>query len=190
VSHPKFGQLELVAGRQIVTAERLEILALGTNQYWEDGQAICDVISSVAKANAVPVLPWGFGKWMGARRRIVVSLIERFSDGLLYLGDNGGRPQILPYPPEFAQAAEIGMKVLPGSDPLPFASEYNKPGSFGFYVDFIQDYDGVWTSICELLRGNRVDVKGFGSPETPIRFLRNQLAMQYVMRTSRKSKSC
>jgi hypothetical protein len=189
VSHPKFGQLELVAGRQIVTAERLEILALGTTQHWEDGQAIRDVIASVDKANAVPVLPWGFGKWLGARRHTVVSLIEQYSDGPLYLGDNSGRPRVLPYPPEFDQAAKLGMKILPGSDPLPFSSEYDRAGAFGFFVDYVEDRDSVWTSLRELLRKNRANISGFGDLESPIRFLRNQVAMQYVMRVARIGKA-
>lgn len=41
--HPDFGKLIIIAGRQIVTAERLEVLALGTDKSIPDGNLIVDV---------------------------------------------------------------------------------------------------------------------------------------------------
>jgi hypothetical protein len=52
-SHPVLGKIEIVAGRQIVTAEKLEILALGMFEKLEDGQAASDVVTSVISSGAV-----------------------------------------------------------------------------------------------------------------------------------------
>ena len=41
----------------------------------------------------------------------------------MFLGDNGGRSSMLPYPTQFNLAEANEMKILPGSDPLPFPQE-------------------------------------------------------------------
>jgi len=186
-THSRLGEIEVVAGRQIVTAEKLEVLALGTRHEWDDGLPAETVIRSVLEAGAIPVLPWGFGKWLGRRRRVIESLIEKFDDGSVYLGDNGGRSAVLPTPPEFALAQARGIQVLPGSDPLPFESEYSRAGSFGFQVDGLPVKDGVWPILCAMLQRDEAKLKPFGRLESPIRFARNQIAMQYRTRfASRK----
>jgi len=184
--HPDLGEIAIVAGRQIVTAERLEILALGSVGKWEDGLAVSDVVQSVIDSGAIPVLPWGFGKWLGRRSSIVASLIENFSDGSLYLGDNSGRPGMMPVPAEFTAASGSAMRILPGSDPLPFKSEYDRAGSFGFYVDDVSDREGVWSGLRTMLRQGDGSLHCYGSLESPFRFVRNQVAMQYVMRVSNR----
>lgn len=181
-NHPNLGEIAIVAGRQIVTAERLEILGLGSLKKWQDGLPAADIIESIADSGAVPVLPWGFGKWLGFRRRIVHGLIEKFAPGALYLGDNSGRPGIMPEPREFVLARELGMRILPGSDPLPFKSEYNRAGSFGFYLEGVVTDEGLWPSIRSLLTQSENSLHRYGTLESPFRFMRNQLAMQYVTR--------
>jgi hypothetical protein len=188
-SHPQFGSLEIVAGRQIVTAERLEVLALGTTRTWEDGQTTGHVIASVTDAGAVSVLPWGFGKWLGRRRRVVESLINEFGGGSVYLGDNSGRSAVLPTPPEFALAEAKGMRVLPGSDPLPFESESNRAGSFGFQIDCLSVQDSAWKELCVMLTQGQGELRPFGKLESPFRFARNQIAMQYKTRIAGRKRA-
>ena len=188
-SHPNLGQIEIIAGRQIVTAERLEILGLGLVGIPLDGQPTSEVVSRVIESGAIPILPWGFGKWLGARRQVVNDLIDNFSDGSLYLGDNSGRPGIMPTPAEFVQANELGMRILPGSDPLPFASEYNRAGSFGFYVDDVADREGVWTGLRAMLQQGDGQLRSYGSLESTFRFVRNQVAMQYFTRITNRRKA-
>jgi hypothetical protein len=188
-SHPTKKSIALIAGRQIVTAERLEILGLGLLECPQDGQPISDVVKIVLDRGAIPVLPWGFGKWLGARRRVVNETMSVFSGGSLYLGDNSGRPGILPTPPEFALANSLGMKILPGTDPLPFSSECDRAGSFGFYVDALGDRDRLWTGLRSLLRNGEGHLSSYGSLESPFRFVRNQVAMQYVTRISNRRKA-
>jgi hypothetical protein len=167
--HRDHGDIELVAGRQIVTAEKLEVLALGSLDVWEDGMPARAVIESVIEAGA--------------------SLIEKFDDGSVYLGDNGGRSAILPTPPEFALAGERGIRILPGSDPLPFDSEYNRAGSYGFQVDDLPLRDGIWAELCAMLQRGDGKLRPFGALESPFRFARNQLAMQYVTRIASRKRA-
>ncbi|BCL61860.1 hypothetical protein DGMP_25530 [Desulfomarina profundi] len=52
-------RLFVVAGRQIVTAERLEVLALGTTTEFDDGTPIIRTIELVHQEKGLAVLPWG-----------------------------------------------------------------------------------------------------------------------------------
>lgn len=187
--HPEYGELELVAGRQIVTEEKIEVLALGALNEWEDGLPAQAVVQSVIEEGAIPVIPWGFGKWLGRRRRVIEALIDEFDDKFVYLGDNGGRSAILPTPPEFALAEDRGMRILPGSDPLPFESEYDRAGSYGFRVGNFPQRDHVWPDLCEMLQRGDGELTPFGSLEKPLRFARNQLAMQYMTRIASRSRA-
>jgi hypothetical protein len=77
VTAERHGQrLYIIAGRQIVTAERLEVLALGFEGFVPDGEPIRGVIHRVRSAGAVPVIPWGFGKWWGGRGKVVSGLLK------------------------------------------------------------------------------------------------------------------
>jgi hypothetical protein len=185
-AHPDLGEIVVVAGRQIVTAERLEILALGSVQKWDDGLAVYDVVQSVIDSGAIPVLPWGFGKWLGQRSDIVANLIKKFDDGSLFLGDNSGRPELMPTPAEFTGVSGSAMRILPGSDPLPFKSEYDRAGSFGFYIDDLSQHEGVWNGLRKKLQQGEGRIHCYGSLESPLRFIRNQVAMQYVTRVSNR----
>lgn len=180
--HPTLGEIFIVAGRQVTTREHLEILVLGTLSKWDDGLPAADVVDLAIREGAIPVLAWGFGKWLGRRRHVVESLIDRFSDGSLFLGDNSGRPRVIARPAQFTRAEALGVRILRGTDPLPFRSEYNRAGSFGFYVDGIMIDDGIWAGLCAKLLQNDVTLHNFGSLEMPYRFVRNQLAMQFVTR--------
>jgi hypothetical protein len=182
--HPEFGRIHIIAGKQIVVAERLEVLALGCAKSWADGLPASEVIDGVTSSGAVAVLPWGFGKWLGRRGRILRSLLEQHHSQCLFLGDNSGRPIFFAEPNEFELGRRLGLKVLPGTDPLPFASEARRAGSFGGLVDGLVSDLKPWTDLCRHLVQPDLTIQPFGRLETPLRFLRNQLAMQYVTRTS------
>ena len=57
-------KLILIAGRQMITKENLEFLALVTNEKFDNGKPIKDLIIEVLKAESIPVIPWGVGKWL------------------------------------------------------------------------------------------------------------------------------
>ena len=89
----------IVAGRQIITAEGLELLALVTDSTFKDGLPINSALSTVREQDAVPVLPWAAGKWLGKRGKILSSLLAAEVNNDLCLGDNSGRPALPTRPP-------------------------------------------------------------------------------------------
>jgi len=171
--------LVTVAGRQMVSRERLEVLALGTRQQFKEGQPAQTLIQKVAQAGAIPVLPWGVGKWMGARGRVVESLIESSALPPFFLGDNANRPAFWPPPSQFRRAEEQGIRNLSGSDPLPFPEEVQRVGSFGVVLNGALDLDRPAEDLKRMLLDPTTTFRQFGRRETPGRFVRNQLKMQY-----------
>jgi hypothetical protein len=132
----------------------------------------------VKECGAVPVIPWGFGKWMGTRGKIVRDLLELARKTDIFLGDNGGRPAFLPRPVHFNSAESLGIRILPGSDPLPFSSEYWRPGSFGFLVEGAMNHEHPGKDLGYILLDPNTLPKPYGKLENPYRFFRNQIAMQ------------
>ena len=186
-AHSAKGQgIFLIAGRQIVTEENLEVLALVTDENFEDGAPLEVVIQEIIDSGGIPVIPWGFGKWMGGRGAILTNLLETGKFPLLFLGDNSGRPIFWPRPSRFQQAERRGVKILPGTDPLPFASESWRPGNFGFTIQGSLNPEEPAKSIKQILLDPTTQPQAYGSLETPLRFVRNQLAMQLLKRQRRK----
>jgi hypothetical protein len=126
--------LILIAGRQIVTAENLELLAIGCRRGPADGSPIRDALHAITEAGAAPILPWGFGKWLGQRAGTVRDLLFSHDVPRFHLGDNGGRLRMLPPPALFEQARNKGIAILPGSDPLAIPAHVRRPGSYGFLL--------------------------------------------------------
>lgn len=171
-------RLVVVAGRQIRTSDGLEVLALCSRAEFEAERALEATIRTVGEAGAVPVVPWGFGKWWGRRGRRLRSLLERAEPGTLLLGDNSGRLRGAPRPALFRRAEERGVPVLPGSDPLPFRGEEEKVGSFGAFVRIHPGLERPAAVLREHLLGLRRSPRPYGEGETPGRFLRHQVALQ------------
>lgn len=174
-NHPP---LFLVSGRQIVTEEKLEVLALATGNEFADGRPLEDTVESVIEDGAIPVIPWGFGKWEGRRGRILWNYLEKAPNSSVFLGDNAARPFFLPYPRHFSLGKEKGIRILPGSDPLPFRSEARRAGSFGFFLHGSIDPGRPGESMKKHLRNPETDPKPYGALEGPVRFAVNQCAMQ------------
>jgi hypothetical protein len=172
--------LFLVSGRQIVTAERLEVLALSTVSEIPDGLPLEETVAAVEKEGSLPVIPWGFGKWIGRRGRILKRFLENANRPDFFLGDNGGRPAFLPEPAHFSFGRERGIRILPGSDPLPFLSETDRAGSFGFTLRVSLDPDRPAHGIGTALFDRATRPEPYGRLETPFRLLRNQIAMQMM----------
>jgi hypothetical protein len=173
--------LTLVAGRQIVTRERLEVLALAVDvapEDVEDGGSIADTIDRVADAGGLPTIPWGFGKWTGDRGRLVRETVDRARPGRLFLGDNGGRPVVMARPALFARAESRGIPVLPGTDPLPVAGQADRVGSYGFVLPDGLRGDRPAARLRDVLRELRGSPLPFGRLESLPRFLRFQVAVQ------------
>jgi hypothetical protein len=167
----------LVAGRQIIAAEDLEVLALGTDADFPQRRPIVETVEAVRAAGALPVVPWGFGKWWFGRGRILGALLEAQDPASFFLGDNRARPRGAPRPRLFARAAARGIRVLPGTDPLPFPGEEARAGSYGFALDSPLDLERPSASLKARLRSGSA-VLPYGRGEGIVPFVRNQVAMQ------------
>ena len=176
--------LNIVAGRQIVTAERLEVLALGSAATLPDGYPLLETIQRVSELGAVPVIPWGFGKWLGRRGRKVHDVLSTARPGELCLGDNSGRLTGTRDPEQFVRARAKGIAILPGTDPFPFPEQARRVGRMGFVVRSVYDLS-TWEQLRKSIIG-RDTIEPYGEREQPLPFVMNQVAMQVVKHTARR----
>ncbi|MFH0907433.1 MAG: hypothetical protein V1929_01545 [bacterium] len=154
----KWGDGWIFAGRQIVTRERLEVLALTIDSNIPDGQAITDVLPRIRDAGGVPVLSWAPGKWFFKRGSLVGRLIDCEEPGSFLLGDTSLRPTIWPEPTLMSGARRIGFTVVAGSDPLPVPGEEKYAGTYATVMEGGFDAAKPVSSLRSLLkaRGNIV----------------------------------
>ena len=124
------GPLYLLPGRQVATAERLEVLVLGVDLELADGVPAGDVIEAILAVGGLPVLTWAFGKWWFGRAQIVRALIEQFAPQRLWIGDTTMRPREWPRGGIMRRAIADGARLLAGGDPLPSASEATRAGRY------------------------------------------------------------
>lgn len=176
----RHGQQELfiVAGRQVACREGLEVLVLGTTRRFADGRPIRDVLREADALGVPRVIPWGPGKWFFSRGRLLNALIEEFRKPTLFLGDEGGRPVFWGYPQHFTHAARLGVRDLPGTDPLPFPHDIGKVGRMGFKVAIDLEPARPGESLLRALTQVETPLERFATLEPPLRFVRNQIGMQ------------
>ena len=178
-------RLLLVSGRQVVTREGLEVLLLATRGTVPDRLPIREVLAEGERLGALRVIPWGAGKWLFGRGRLLSELIEAARPGGgFFLGDSAGRPGFWASPRHFGAAARRGIKVLPGTDPLPFPGEATRPGSYGFRLEPTGDLSRPAEGIKAALVRPDARLTPFGRLERLGPFVRHQLAMQRRKRRS------
>jgi hypothetical protein len=174
-------RLSVIVGRQLVTRERLEVLAVGTTAPLRDGDSIEATLNAVHAVGAAAVLPWGVGKWLGGRGAIVDGILANPKWSHVFLGDNGNRLRYGPEPERFASARRAGRCVLPGSDPLPLPGEERRVGSYGFAVDVELDPLRPAAGLLALLQSGAT-FKAFGQREGLGGFFGKQLALRLAPR--------
>ncbi len=175
-------RLFLVAGRQIVTAERLEVLALATTMELADGASLRATVDAIRQQKGLAVLPWGVGKWLGQRGKILGSFLKDASPDRLFVGDNGGRPKFWPTPSQFVTAAARGIRLLPGSDPLPLCGEELRVGSYGAMLEEECSSDHPVADLKALLTGSTARSTTYGKQSGTLPFLQNQIALRLKKR--------
>jgi hypothetical protein len=178
-------RLLVVAGRQVRTREGLEVLGLATAEEFPDGLPFEDALARVRWSGAVPVLPWGFGKWWFYRGGLIEALLRRPEPKWIFLGDNGGRPGMGGTPRLLREARRRGIPVLPGSDPLPLAGHEARAGSYGFLVTEGVDERHPAAALRQWLRGLAVQPPTFGGCQRLAQFCRDQINLR--LRPSRIS---
>jgi len=170
--------LYLVAGRQIITLEKIEVLALFSDHRYADGQSVEDTIASIRNNNAIPVIPWGAGKWLGKRGALLTNILNKYPANYFLLGDNGGRPKFWPSPAQFAQARSRNTLILPGSDPLPLLNESTRPGGYGFTLPGTVTPDRPGSYLKQLVTDSEIPQATFGKRHGLSAFVANQLALR------------
>jgi hypothetical protein len=171
-------ELYIVAGRQVACREGLEVLVLGTTHRFADGRPIRDVLREADALGVPRVIPWGPGKWFFRRGRLLIDLVKEFRKPTLFLGDEGGRPVFWGYPQHFAHAARLGVRDLPGTDPLPFPHDVEKVGRMGLKIAVDLDLARPGGSLLGALIQAGAPLERFATLEPPLRFVRNQIGMQ------------
>lgn len=171
-------RLLVIAGRQIATREGIEVLALASDAGVLDGLSFGETLQRVRTSGALPVLPWGFGKWWGRRGQLVSGALARRGSALLFLGDNAGRPALGGEPSLFRQARDCGVAVLPGSDPLPLPWHAGRAGSHGFVLEGGLDAEHPAWDLRQRLRELRESPPVFGRRVTFPGFLCDQAALR------------
>jgi len=142
----------LFDGRQIVTAERIEILALASSVEIPDGLPAARVVDAVLAAGGVPVVGWSPGKWWFARGEVIRALLRERRPGELLFGDTAMRPAGSPEPALMRRARRLGFSVIAGADPLPFAGEESLLGGYGSLLEGDFDEARPLASVRALLR--------------------------------------
>lgn len=176
-------KIHLVDGRQVVTREKIEVLALFCNTDIDDGLSLTETVDAVKRIDGIPVLPWGVGKWFGKRGESIRSFLLDHSKETFFLGDNGGRPWFWPTPNLFKLAGKVGVEVLPGTDPLPLAVEASRVGSFGFYVDKNDTHeDSIVADLKRLLLFGKIPIMPYGRLQNNMNFVLNQVRLKYSSR--------
>ncbi len=175
-------RVAVIAGRQVVTSERLEVLALGLDGDVEPGLSLEETVLRVQGRGALAVLPYGFGKWHGVRRDAVARLIDRQPTGTqaLMLGDNAGRPGFGPRPTLFDMAAAKRMTLLPGSDPLPITMAQRHACTYGVILPGPFDRARVGRQVLDGLRDVGPVPRRFGERHGLVSFVRQQVALRFA----------
>jgi len=171
--------ITIIAGKQIVTQEGLEVLALGTSHNFTQGLDVRHTIEKVSQLHALPVLPFGVGKWSGKRGEIIHDLIHDETFPIRFmLGDNAGRLALAGAPQQFALAQQKNIWTLPGTDPLPFARQAKQVGRFGLVLDNGFDPAQPTASIKAALQSLTAQPTTFGKANGLVPFFGLQVAMQ------------
>ncbi len=171
--------LIIISGKQIITSEKLEVLALGKTKNLDYGESLRASIEKINSLGALPIIPWGVGKWFGKRKKIIENVLEHNRDIKYFFGDNSGRPVFWATPKLFKTAGNKGILILRGSDPLPLNYQEEKVGKFGFYFQADLDLNKPAKNINDLLLSLKKSPENFGNLESPLKFFKNQFAMQF-----------
>ncbi len=169
----------LFAGRQIITHERLEVLATVTRTQFADGMPIETLLAQLEAVGSPAILPWGLGKWMGTRGRVLSRLIQAETGPRFLLGDNAGRPVWGGRVPRLLRMGSArGIAVLPGTDPLPLLGTEGSVGSYGFALEGQLDDRQPGAALAHQLLQLRQQPMVFGRRRSALSVVREQIALR------------
>jgi hypothetical protein len=170
--------IALVAGRHLVSMEGLDVLALATDAEFLIRRPLHELIAQIHMARGVPVIPWGFGKWWGGRRRVLMRLVAGEHALPVLLADSGCRPAHSAEHVAFRSARRSGFPVLGGSDPLPIPSHATRVGSYGFVMPGRLQPANPAAQVRDYLRGLRKSPETFGRRASALGFVVSQISLR------------
>lgn len=169
--------ISVFRAHQVNSLEKVEVIIVGHEYSVAEGLPLKEYFEKYS-AKYLVILPWGVGKWLGERGKLVSELIQQ--EFLFALGDNGGRPSLWSFIPQFIKAKNQKMPILAGSDPLAVRSFVKRLAFYGsiFNGEFNQCH--VW--INEVKKLNQSPQK-FGHVCTVFTFIFDQLGLRLNKRT-------
>ena len=167
---PDHRDIWILAGRQIVSAERIEVCSLFSDNPIADGQPARDIIRTILDAGGLPALDWAPGKWLFQRGKLVRQLVSEFPPAQLALIDTSLRPLFWPAPRLFAAARRQGRALLSGSDPLPLTGEEETAGSYHctFSMPALADPTRLVTPLKTALTSGSLSIQFGGHRDCPL----------------------
>ncbi len=173
----------LIAGRQLISSENIELLSLFCPRVIEDrSRSLAELARQVSNEGAIPLLPWGVGKWLGRRGKAVQAFLDSPPVPFFLVGDSGNRPRIWGYPRLLARAEQQGVGALAGSDPLRFSSHVSRAGSRGGFVHGQLNREQPARLLQEILV-SKAEIISFGTGVGTVQFIRDQLQANLRKRT-------
>lgn len=172
------GIVTLVEGRQVRTAERLEVLALATSASLPDGEGFEATVRRALDAEAVVVVPWGFGKWWSRRGERLRRLLDSPLGRRIHLGDNAGRLPCGPHLGLLREGRRRTRPTLPGSDPLPFPDHADRIGQYGFLLPGLDVARRPARCLRSLLAAGGDRLVRYGTLDPPHRALLSQVRLR------------
>jgi len=163
--------LWLAPARQINSKERLEFLLLGCSQDIEDGIPAEQIIQDYS-SDYVTICPWGVGKWLGTRGKLLENLVDQHGQ-LFYLGDNGGRPWFWGANNHFNRSP---LPLINGSDPLPIKGELHRVGSIGVCIQTQVKVNSL-AQLISLVKLDEAQKTSFGKPMGLSPFVKKRIQM-------------
>lgn len=165
----------ILAGRQIVTTENLEVCALATLcRCGHKKLSTADTIQSIYENGGIATLNWAPGKWFGARGRIVQNMLDSHLPSKLFISDTTMRPRFWPVPRLMKFALKNGFKLICGSDPLPFPGEENILGSYATLTSGEFDENIPADSVRAIFLNPATDLQPCGHRSGLFSFIRRQ----------------
>jgi len=144
----------LLPGRQLVTAEGVEMLAWLIDTDLPGRLPVDEAVAAIRAAGGIPAVNWAPGKWWFRRGAIVKRLLEHAGPGPLCLCDTTLRPAGWPEPAMMLLGSQKGLPVLAGSDSLPLRGEDKYAGLYASVTTGSFDPADPVNSMRKLLTGS------------------------------------
>jgi hypothetical protein len=143
-------EIYLFSGAQIVTSERIEVLAILAERPIQSGLSLRETIAAIEQSRGIVVLPWSPGKWLGRRGMLVREYLRERPN--CWVGDIPmrwwGNWRTL----RLMRGAAGSLRVLSGSDPLPIPGDEEIVGVLSSEVASRSLMDDSSSAMSQLLR--------------------------------------